>query len=368
VIDLEGKLLNKEIEIKITAIRNLYKSFGKTSILIEKQYNLSWLFKWKTHVNFASINGFVDVIVTEDGLYLIANNVEAPRIIQEERFVDITLCEYFWYEPEMRNQLINEITGGNHLVDGNVENEIRAIRSTLTNSEIADFSKLCMDSGLIMQETCMQLKQGSSEFVAASMIAQKCLEREIEPVILLVAADERIQKFRHPLPTSNPINDYVMLVMGVRREGQYSCLTRFVAFSEPSDEIKKRRDAVLRLTGMLLSDTRPGVDTAQLFRALVKGYENEGFPNEWKLHHQGGLGGYNSREYKASPTVSIPVKAGQIYVWNPSITGYKAEDTMVVTEKENKILTVTPELPTVDIDCYGKIVRQADIIVRKNIH
>ena len=360
--------LIREPEGKLASIRRIYRKHGKKAMLIEKQYNLSWLLRWRTHVNFASVNGSVDVLINNGEMYLVANNIEAVRILTEERHAELHLCEYFWYEPEMRNKLILEITGNDYITDGECEEELRQLRSVLTDDEAAEFKELCGDAAQVMQQTCMLLQKGSTEFTIASLLAQKCLEREIEPVILLVASDERINKYRHPLPTASTIEEYVMLVMGVRRLGQYACLTRFLSFSEPSDELKRRRDAVFRLNAMLISDTRSGNSTAGLFNKLVDGYGKEGFPDEWKLHHQGGLGGYNSREYKASFTVDVPVRAGHVYVWNPSITGFKAEDTMLVENEGNTILTATEELPATDVEYEGKLVRQADIFVRKQMY
>jgi antitoxin VapB len=41
---------------------------------------------------------------------------------------------------------------------------------------------------------------------------------------------------------------------------------------------------------------------------------------------------------------------GQVYAWNPSITGYKSEDTMLVGEKRNEVLTAIPGWPEKVVD------------------
>lgn len=54
-------------------------------------------------------------------------------------------------------------------------------------------------------------------------------------------------------------------------------------------------------------------------------YAEAGFPDEWHLHHQGGPAGYEPREYVATPRSTDVVLVGQVYAWNPSITGTKVD-------------------------------------------
>lgn len=357
--------VQQELDLKLRSIRKIYKGKGKKGLLFEKQNNISWLLKGRSHVGLAAVNGVVDILVNDEDVYLIANNIEASRMVQEELPFKVTIKDYWWYEGYRRGQLIEELTGGNCLVDSQCEDELRTLRLVMTPLQIEDYKILGKDAAEVMNEACSLVRKGMTEFNAAALMAQKCMDRGMEPLVMLVAADERINAYRHPLPTSKVIDDYVMMVIGARRYGQIVCITRFVAFSEPSDEIKRRRDAVLNLDTMLLEETRPGIGTAKLFDMLVDGYKNEGFPDEWKLHHQGGITGYNAREYKVSFGIDVNVEAGQVYAWNPSITGFKAEDTFIVGQNENIILTDTKEMPYKEVKYNGKIIKRPDIFIRR---
>jgi creatinase/prolidase-like protein len=59
----------------------------------------------------------------------------------------------------------------------------------------------------------------------------------------------------------------------------------------------------------------------------------------WRLHHQGGTTGYGSREIIATPDTHDPIVAGNAFAWNPSITGYKSEETFVLTEGGPEVVT-----------------------------
>ena len=80
------------------------------------------------------------------------------------------------------------------------------------------------------------------------------------------------------------------------------------------------------------ADSRVDRVVAEVFADIQRFYGDAGYPDEWRLHHQGGLTGYGSRELIATPTTDHVIAPGQAFAWNPSITGAKAEETFVLTE------------------------------------
>ena len=89
--------------------------------------------------------------------------------------------------------------------------------------------------------------------------------------------------------------------------------------------------------------TRPGYTLAGAFAECQRFYAEAGFPDEWKLHHQGGLTGYASREIIATPHTHQEIQLGQAFAWNPSVRGTKAEETFVLTESGPEVITHLPE-------------------------
>jgi Xaa-Pro dipeptidase len=96
--------------------------------------------------------------------------------------------------------------------------------------------------------------------------------------------------------------------------------------------MRRRRACDEVLTRMRDEATRPGRTLADAFADCRRFYAEAGFPGEWRLHHQGGLTGYASRELIATPYTDAVIEHGQAFAWNPSITGAKAEETFVLTE------------------------------------
>ncbi|MFW6182815.1 MAG: aminopeptidase P family protein, partial [Chloroflexota bacterium] len=60
--------------------------------------------------------------------------------------------------------------------------------------------------------------------------------------------------------------------------------------------------------------------------------------------------GYEPREYLVTADSEEQIIAGQVYAWNPSITGTKSEDTILVDNKGNEVLTAIDGWPTLEVD------------------
>jgi antitoxin VapB len=85
-----------------------------------------------------------------------------------------------------------------------------------------------------------------------------------------------------------------------------------------------------------------------MFGVIQQAYAQFGYPDEYRLHHQGGSAGYEPREFLATPGVAAQVSPGQAYAWNPSITGCKVEDTVLITESGPEVMTEMAGWPMID--------------------
>jgi Xaa-Pro aminopeptidase len=165
----------------------------------------------------------------------------------------------------------------------------------------------------------------------------------------LIATDERVFAFRHPLPTGKKLKRYAMLVLCGRRWGLVCSVTRLVHFGRLPDELRRKAEAVARVVATSLAATRPGQTPSQVFQRATAAYAECGCPAEWQRHHQGGPAGYEPREYIATPHCQDLVKAGQVYAWNPSIAGTKSEDTILVTSSGTEVLTSIDGWPLLSV-------------------
>jgi antitoxin VapB len=128
------------------------------------------------------------------------------------------------------------------------------------------------------------------------------------------------------------------------------------------DDLKRKAEAVAYIDAAMIAATRPGKTVAEVFQAAKDAYAKVGFADEWHLHHQGGPAGYDPREFVATAAADIPVGMGQAYAWNPSITGCKSEDTILVGETGNEIMSEIDGWPTMDVEVDGETIKRPAIL------
>jgi Xaa-Pro aminopeptidase len=223
--------------------------------------------------------------------------------------------------------------------------EIARLRACLTPEEGERFralGRLCAES---MAAAASAVRPGQTEYQIAGLLATQVESRGVQAIVNLVATDERIWAFRHPLPTGKELQRYAMLVLCGRHAGLVCSVTRFVHFGPLPADLRRKAEAVARIDAIYIAATKPGETLSAILRRAIQAYEESGFPEEWRHHHQGGAAGYEPREFLATPQSDDVVSAGQAYAWNPSITGTKSEDTILVNTSSHEVLTAMPGWP-----------------------
>jgi len=200
------------------------------------------------------------------------------------------------------------------------------------------------DTARAIDEAANSLRAGIDEREAAANLAEACRRRGLFSPVLLAAADERIARYRHPIPQNGSVERRAMLVVSAERGGLYANVTRIIDLEEPERELERRQKACQTILVRLQEEaTRPGRTLAEAFQDCQRFYDEAGFRDEWMLHHQGGITGYASREIIATPLADQEIQVGQAFAWNPSITGAKAEETFILTESGPEVISPVPE-------------------------
>ena len=153
-----------------------------------------------------------------------------------------------------------------------------------------------------------------------------------------------------------------MLILGGRQQGLICSITRLIHFGRLSDELRQKQQATATVDATLIAHTRPGATLGEIFAHGQAAYAATGFGDEWQLHHQGGAAGYDGREYLGLPGAPEVVQAGQVFSWNPSITGTKSEDTVLVGDQGNEVLTAIAGWPTLPITVGNQVIERPAIL------
>lgn len=312
------------------------------------------------------------LLFTPRGDYLLASQIEMPRLLAEE-VTDLPFepVVFPWHEPARCADLLADLAGGPLGSDTpgiaeahELTSEIAALRYELTPEEQQRFRGLGAAAGAAVEAAARAVTPGMSEGDIAGLLAAATYQRGATPVVVLVGVDERVRRFRHPVPTDAALEHSALLVVCARRYGLIASASRMVHCGALPDDLRQRALACARIDAAVHLATRPGRSVGDVFADVQAAYAAEGFAEEWRDHHQGGLAGYENRELVGVPGASLIVRAGQAFAWNPSIAGVKSEDTILVHDDGYEVLTDTGDWPQYEVEIAGRIVRRPAILER----
>ena len=319
-------------------LRELMERHGIDAVVLRRPANFAWYTGGAdSKVDHVAPDGVADLIVGRDSQLVLTSTIEAPRM-RTEQTPGLEVVEYPWYED--RDAAVREIVRGARVASDvalpgtvDVSDDIAQLRRTLDPDAIESLRGIGRDLCAALDEAASAVEPGMSEHEAAGELTLACRRRGLTATVLLAAADERIARHRHPVPVGARFERRAMLVASAERGGLYANLTRIVELEEPDIELARRVRACEEILARMRDEaTRPDRTLAEALADCRRFYADAGFPDEWRLHHQGGLTGYASRELIATPATGHAIQPGQAFAWNPSITGAKAEETFVLTE------------------------------------
>lgn len=350
-----------ELDHKLQRVHALLAENGLDALLLRRVSSFAWATCGAaSYVNTATTEGAAAVLITPQGRYVLTNNIEATRLEQEEKLAEQgwELRVTPWHEA---HDTVAELTRGLKLgVDGpypgavDLSLELARLRANLTPEEAERFRRLGRLCAEAMESAIRAVHPGQTEYQIAGLLARETESRGAQAIVNLIATDERVFSFRHPLPADRQLDRYAMLVLCGRRWGLVCSITRLVHFGRLPDELRRKAEAVAQVDATFIASTRPGCSLGQIFDRAREVYAQTGFTEEWRLHHQGGPAGYEAREFIATPGSTELVAAGQVYAWNPSITGTKSEDSILVGAADNEILTTISGWPVLSVPVEGR--------------
>ena len=326
---------------RLTTIRGLLSERGATAAMLQTRATFAWAtVGGENHVVGSSENGVAALVVTPTDARIITAVNEAARIADEEvAGLGIDVESVPWHDESAMTTTASRIAGAQPVDDAALEDAIRPQRSVLSDVELERMAWLAGRAHEAAATALDEATVGTSEDAVAATAMRTLAVTGIRAPVLLAAADERIERYRHPLPTERPIRRRLMLVVVAERWGLHVALTRFREIEPPDEELRRRTDAVHRVHDAMVAATRTGASLGDVLGAAQAAYAAEGYPDEWELHHQGGSIGYQGRERIATPGDATVIHPRMAFAWNPSITGTKAEETVVLADDGLRVLT-----------------------------
>jgi len=366
---------------RIALIQHLLRKHGWDGILLNRTDNFAMATGGKrNYVSTQSDVGACGIFVPVAGeAHYAGNNVEATRVMDEELASEPCSANCFcWFDDNGADWCARHFSGTLVSDDGSLGTNVHAalapLRSILLPEECERYREVGRFAAEAMESTLRSVTQGMAENEISARLVYEGQRRGCMVPVSLIAADDRISRYRHPLPTlpgsnyEKKVERYVMIVAGIVRDGLSISLTRFKQVDHIEPAIADAYDRICAVDACMQTATQPGKTLGDVFAVCQSSYPRFGFvEQEWHNHHQGGSTGYAARTCKGAPGETFPclntewrsvlgeatgaeVSLSAAFAWNPSAPGVKSEDTFLLHEDgQQEILTLTPGLPTVDL-------------------
>lgn len=351
----------EEINRKHEQIRALLDESQKDRLHIQQTNNIAWFSAGAdASIPANSETGVYSILVDRQRRTIVANTIEITRLRAEENFealgFDYQISDWYAETPLDLPNLISDHPN-------QAGPAVQRLRWILCEGEIERYRALGRDCADALEEAARAVSPGDTEFDLAARLDAACRRRGGLAIVNLVATDERISRFRHPLPTMKKLEKVAMLVVCMRRGGLIAAATRFAHIGALPAELEAKMRKAAAIDAAAIAASSPGRTLGDVFADLQAAYAAQNESDQWKLHHQGGLIAYRGRERIATPNDPTPIQDHQALAWNPSIVGAKSEDTILLDGTAFEIITSgTGGWPMIDIDTAGKRISRPWIV------
>jgi Xaa-Pro aminopeptidase len=236
--------MNGELEEKTERLVAMLGREGLDAVLLNAQHNFAWLTGGGSNgIDLSRENGAASLIVTRNGRRLVlANRIEMPRMLAEElSAADFEPIVVSWQDEKAPGDLalnaVRKVLGTSARIASDIalfadvraiEGIVAACRHQLTAGEISRFRSLGNDAGIAVRRVIDKLNPGETELDIAEKLRHELAVDGMASVVTLVAADQRISQFRHPIPTANHWGKTLLLVTCAKRQGLIVSLSRIV--------------------------------------------------------------------------------------------------------------------------------------------
>jgi Xaa-Pro aminopeptidase len=360
----------EEIVEKKKRARSILDSLGLNAVYLKKSANFAWVTGGAYNiVGLATEIGIAGILLTKERAFVVCNNIESPRMRDEERLVEqgYEIVDFPWFD-DREQAIVQELSGGpfgaDHSFPGakDISGAINPLRYSLTSWEVERYRRQALDTARIAEETALTIRPGDEERAVVGRLSQNLWAEGMDFIVAFCAADDRIGRFRHPVSTDRKIQGRAMISVNSRRRGLIVSITRFIQFGALSPAARKLYEDNVYVDSCMMAATIPGRPAAEVFASALGAYAEKGYPGEYRLHHQGGSIGYMGRDYKVTAATKEIIQPNQAFTWNPSITGMKSEDTMLATMQGPEVLSLPSLFPVLEMEKGGFLFKRPAVM------
>lgn len=371
---MEGTIAARraEIAVKLARVRALLDRQDLDGAVFTTHYNYSWLTAGgRNYVASCFDAGATALLVTREACFAFCSVIEEPRIRAEEQLEELgfSLACFGWERDETLALLAQRADPARLIADrplGEIpsrEDLLAPLRYDLTEGEQARYRWLGHHLSEALEGYLLTVRPGMTEYEIAGGISQALWRQGIDPVMLLVTADERTARLRHGLPTGKPLKKSLIVSANGRYQGLITTVSRMVSIGTPHPEVEARYRACLAVESAGMEAMRPGAAGSEVCRQIQASYTAQGWPEMFARHGQGGCQGYLPREHMFTADTDRTAGPDRAYCFNPVIDGAKTEDAFLLGQDGLTLLTYPVHFETVPMTVQGRVLLRPVIAV-----
>ena len=320
-------------------VRNWLSKVGADGLVVSRRDQFAWLTSGgDNRVLNNTENGFGHLVITTSGKqYLVAQSMDATRLLEEQvPNQGFELVPLHWFEEDPHQQAY-KLAGQRVVADTalagaqEVNSTLAYLHYPLTKLELDRSRWLGQKVAELLEKVAQTVVPGQTEQDIAIQLNCEAVRWGIDLDVLIVGSDERIFKYRHPLPTLKPVKNYVLLHPAARKWGLHANVSRSLHFGVAPREIQRAYQAVATIEAYIFASLKAGLSFAKLFEMQKSWYAEVGFPSEWQNHYMGGPTGYLVVDTNRNQTETC-LQKNQAFDWFVTVTGAKVEELSLLTD------------------------------------
>jgi len=203
--------MSSEFEIKSKKIVELLDRHRLDGILYSERANFAWITCGRdNHIPNNTPLGVASLLFTKTERICLTSNIEQPRMEFEELTgLGIKVVSYPWYDKLAAQKTVRDVIGSKRIVCDVDPLELGLnqpppgfgeLRWSLTDAEVTRYREGGRRTNLALQSACRDVKPNMSEHEVGGILDAQLRKQSLNPLVTLIAADDRIERFRHPIP------------------------------------------------------------------------------------------------------------------------------------------------------------------------
>jgi Xaa-Pro dipeptidase len=361
-----------DVKAKEERVHDFLEREGLDALVIGRQDNFAWITAGgDSHVITTGEMGFAYLVIARDHKWLVSHSMDGQRFIDEQvPDQGYDLVTLYWHRGSPEDKVLEltqgMVVGADFALPGarRYGAEIVDLHYPLTDLDIERCRWTGQEANRILIRVAKDLRPGVTEQEIAARILYEYALAGMTIDVLIVGFDERVRRYRHPMPTDNILQRYALLHPAARRWGLHANVTRLVHFGEPPAEIRQAMEGVATVGARVATMLAPDVRFADILAEEKRVYEQLGYPDEWNYHFQGGITGYTLADPARCLDPEARVVERQAYDYFITITGAKFEELTLLTEEGVEFASLGPGWPTRTVQTSGGDVVVPNALVR----